>query len=104
MEFAAVGFDWDAGNTEKCRKHGVPLAEVEALLRGEPRIAPDHKHSLAEERFVAVGRDSRGRPMFVAFTLRMREGRRLIRPISARYMHEKEIAGYEKESPPLRER
>jgi uncharacterized DUF497 family protein len=27
--------------------------------------------------------------------LRMKDDQRLIRPVSARYMHEKEIAGYE---------
>jgi len=37
--------------------------------------------------------------MFVAFTFRERLGRRLIRAISARYMHKKEIAAYEKENP-----
>jgi uncharacterized DUF497 family protein len=42
--------------------------------------------------------------MFVAFTVRMHDGRRLIRPISARHMHGKEIAGYEQESSSLQER
>ena len=31
----------------------------------------------------------------MAFTLRSRAGQRLIRPISARFMHAKEIAHYE---------
>jgi hypothetical protein len=39
-----------------------------------------------------------GRPLFVAFTLRTRDNRQLIRPISARFMHAKEIAAYEKAS------
>lgn len=33
--------------------------------------------------------------MFVAFTLRVKAGLRLIRPISARYMHAKEAKRYE---------
>lgn len=33
--------------------------------------------------------------VFVAFTLRVRAGHRWIRPISARYMHAKEIPHYE---------
>jgi len=45
-----------------------------------------------------VGRDSHGRAMFVAFTMREQTDRLLIRPISARYMHRKEIENYEKES------
>jgi uncharacterized protein len=47
---------------------------------------------------IAVGRTSAGRQLFVAFTLRTKNGRRLIRPVTARYMHAKEIAAYEKES------
>jgi uncharacterized protein len=92
-------FDWDAANLEKCRNHGVSTAEIEDLLAGDPRIAPDQKHSLSEQRFIAIGRNAEGRPIFVAFTLRRRGGRSLIRPISARYMHAKEIARYEAESP-----
>jgi uncharacterized protein len=33
--------------------------------------------------------------MFVVFTIRVRDERVLIRPLSARYMHKKEIDGYE---------
>lgn len=36
--------------------------------------------------------------MFVAFTFRNRNGEQLIRPISARYMHEKEAREYEEKS------
>lgn len=92
------GFDWDGGNRAKCQKHGVSVAEIEALFRNAPRIAPDPKHSHDEDRLIAVGRTSAGRPMFVAFTIRTKNGRRLIRPVTARYMHAKEIAAYEKES------
>ena len=56
---------------------------------------PDLKHSANEDRYIAVGRDTDGRPVFVAFTVRERNGERLIRPVSARFMHGKEIEGYE---------
>jgi uncharacterized protein len=98
MERLRANFDWDDGNREKCQKHGVSVAEIEAFLGGTPRFAPDRKHSRTEERFLAVGRNSRGRAMFVVFTLRERHGELFIRPISARYMHRKETEGYEKES------
>ena len=94
MTEAVSGFDWDDGNREKCRKHGVGIAEIETLFVGKPRIAPDMKHSASEERFIAVGRGLDDRPMFVAFTLREVDGRFLIRPISARYMHSKESDRY----------
>jgi uncharacterized protein len=91
----ATGFDWDIGNREKCQKHGVSIAEVEALLRADPQIAPAARRSLTEERFIAVGRTPGGRALFIAFTLRTRDGARLVRPISARYMQAKEIERYE---------
>ena len=91
------GFDWDDGNRAKCQKHGVSIPEIEALFMNAPRIAPDPKHSDDEDRMIAVGRTNAGRPVFVAFTIRTKN-RRLIRPVTARYMHAKEIAAYEKES------
>jgi uncharacterized DUF497 family protein len=91
------GFDWDDGNRAKCQKHDVSIAEIEALFMNAPRIAPDPKHSDDEDRMIAVGRTSAGRPVFVAFTIRTKN-RRLIRPVTARYMHAKEVAAYEKES------
>jgi uncharacterized DUF497 family protein len=88
-------FNWDRSNRAHCRKHGVSIAEIEALLRDDPRIAPDLKHAHLEDRLIAVGRTAEGRPLFVAFTIRERFGQRMIRPVSARYMHAKEIKGYE---------
>ena len=84
-------FDWDDGNRAKAQKHGLTLSEIEHAMRTGARVAPDPAHSLAEQRFIAIGRDPAGRPVFVAFCLR---GER-IRPISARYMHAREIARYE---------
>lgn len=95
MKDNIAGFDWDEGNREKCRKHGVSTTAIEALLTGKARIVPDDKHSKGEERFIAVGRGASGRPMFVAFTIREREGKRFIRPVTARYMHKKESDRYE---------
>ncbi|MCA3254133.1 MAG: BrnT family toxin [Alphaproteobacteria bacterium] len=92
---AIAGFEWDAGNVGKCGKHGVAREEIEALFRHPHRIAPDVLHSVAETRFLAIGRGSGSRPIFVVFTLRDGADGRLIRPISARYMHRKEIARHE---------
>lgn len=60
-------------------------------MRTGARVAPDPAHSLSERRFIAIGRCPAGRPVFVAFCFR---GER-VRPISARYMHAREIARYE---------
>ena len=90
------GFDWDRGNIAKCQKHGVSLAEIEELFLSGPTLDPDPFHSREEVRIRAIGPVASGRWIFLAFTFREREGFRLIRPISARYMHRKEFVFYEK--------
>ena len=87
------GFDWDAANRVKCQKHGVSLDEIEFVLR-HGAFAPDVVHSVGEQRFIAVGRTLAGRPVFVAFTILMKNGLCLARPFSARYMHAKEALRY----------
>jgi len=90
------GFDWDEGNRGKCRKHGVSLEEIEALFSEPLMVRPDPAHSQAETRFLGVGKNAEGRHIFIAFTIRERGGKSFIRPISARYMHQKEVDQYEK--------
>ncbi len=99
MTRVIAGFDWDRGNRQKCQKHGVSLLQIEMVFSGMPRVAPDPRHSALEERHIAIGRTASGRAIFVAFAYRMIGGSLMIRPISARYMHRKEIDAYEKKSP-----
>jgi uncharacterized DUF497 family protein len=90
-----TGFDWDGGNWPKCGKHGVSREEIEQVLMST-NVAPDLKHSQQEPRYIAVGRTHVVRAMFVAFAIRQRQdGRHVIRPISARYMHVKEVKRFE---------
>jgi uncharacterized DUF497 family protein len=70
MELRVGGFDWDGGNRTKYQKHGLSIAQIETLFTHSPRIAPDAKHSADEDRLIAVGRIA-GRPVFVAFTIRV---------------------------------
>lgn len=92
------GFEWDDGNLAKCQKHGVTIAEIEAVFHHQPMIAPDKAHSKVEQRLIAIGSGAGTRPIFVVFTLREVDEETLIRPISARYMHKKEIASHEKDT------
>ena len=64
-------------------------------------ILPDEAHSGVETRFKAIGKTGEGRHIFLVFTIRTKKGERYIRPISARYMHRKEVQHYEKENPNL---
>ena len=99
MDVKVAGFDWDAGNRAKCQKHGVSVAEIEGLFSRSLLIIPDASHSRGEERLRAIGKTARGRSVFLVFTIRELAGKRLIRPVSARYMHRKEIKHYEEENP-----
>jgi len=95
MDLPVAGFDWDLGNLEKCRRHGVAIADIEAMFRRPLWVISDPAHSIRERRLRVVGTDHRGRHIFAVFTLRARRGEMLIRPISARYMHKREIRHYE---------
>jgi uncharacterized DUF497 family protein len=88
-------FDWDEGNWPKCGKHGVSKAEIEYVFRHRPLVRPDRTPQDEETRYNAVGINEEGRHIFIVFTLRTKSGYRLVRPISARYMHRKEVERYE---------
>ncbi len=101
MVLHANGFEWDKGNRAKCEKHGLSVSDIEGLFARPLAILPDAAHSQSEHRFRAIGRTEKGRGVFIVFTLRRKGDQMLIRPVSARYMHEKEIEAYEKENPNL---
>src|ERR1039458_6005234 len=91
------GFDWDEGNdTKSLKKHGVGKEVIEALFHASPAVTDDKRHSENEKRFVALGMTKERRWVIVAFTIRSKDGKNYVRPISARYMHEKEVMRYEK--------
>jgi len=90
------GFDWDAGNVGKCEKHGVAIAEIEDVFSRPLHILGDRQHSDIEDRFIAVGKTADGRGIFIGFTFRPGKAGVLIRPITARFMHKREIEKYEK--------
>ena len=98
MNVPISGFDWDDGNRDKCCQHGLSIQEVEAVIGNQETLnIPAVRNSAVEPRFIAVGRTGEGRYAFVVFTPRAKEGQIFARPISARYMHRKEIEKYEKE-------
>jgi len=87
------GFEWDDGNWPKCGKHGVTREEIELVLSGQPAVMVDPHPN--EPRMRAIGKTTAGRFVFLVFMLRKLDRKNLIRPISARYMHQKEIDHYE---------
>ena len=85
-----AGFEWDGANRAKCQKHGVSIREIEEIFAGLVQVAPDLKHSESEPRQLAIGRTATGRYAFVVFVTRGD----LVRPLSARFMHQREIDRY----------
>lgn len=65
------GFNWDRGNIEKCKKHGLNKEDIEQFfLQKEIYVAPDLKHSDLETRLLAIGHGPDNRYIIVAFTFR----------------------------------
>ena len=90
-----TGFDWDERNARKNEKHGVSMAEAEQVFFNIPLLVlEDMKHSRMEPRFHALGKTDKVRLLHITFTLRGAGEK--IRVISARNMHRKERAIYEK--------
>ena len=88
-----AGFDWDNGNWPKCGKHGVTQTEIEEVLLNTPAVMPDPHPE--EPRMRAIGKTSAGRYVFLVFMVRQFNDQFFLRPISARFMHQKEIDHYE---------
>ena len=90
-----TGFNWDDGNARKNDKHSVSMAEAEQVFFNAPLLVlEDSKHSNQEPRFHALGKSDDKRQLHITFTLR--QSGEKIRVISARDMHKKERATYEK--------
>ena len=99
-----AGFEWDHANRDKCQKHGVSIDAIEAAFQKPIAVVPDPRHSTAEERFKAIGVTDEGRHILIVFALRSRNGETFIRPISARYMHRREVRHYEETAAKIRDR
>lgn len=75
----------------------MSLAEIEASFHRPLAVFPDSAHSRSETRSKAIGTTDKGRHILIVFTLRGRGKKILIRPISVRFMHRKEVRYYEEE-------
>ncbi len=89
------GFDWDDANVYKISKHGLSVEVVEEFFSRKVLILPDSKHSGQETRMLAFGKSHEGRCIIAVFTRRNQYQQELVRVITARYMHKKEVVIYE---------
>ena len=92
----ALRFEWDPDKARRnLRKHRLSFEEATTAFEDERSVTmPDPTHSVGEERFVLLGRTSRGRIAIVAFTERS-EDIDAIRLISARLADRGERHDYE---------
>ena len=77
----------------------MPLAAIESVFGAPVTILPDKANPSGDQRYRAIGTTSDGRKAFIVFTLRAFGRGMRLRPISARFMHRKEVLVYEKAYP-----
>ena len=90
--------DGSIGTRAIARSVRLSARDIESIFQGPVSVFPDPEHSGEEERFIGIGKTEKHRNVFVVFKLRRKDDVVLIRPISARFMHKKEIHYYEKET------
>ncbi|MDP3982883.1 MAG: BrnT family toxin [bacterium] len=90
---SVVEFEWDDGNVDKSyQKHGIaPNEAEEVFLDSNLGIVPDPGHSGSEGRFVAIGKTTENKVLFIVFTMRNQR----LRVISARIANRRERRKYE---------
>ena len=90
-----VGFEWDEANVEHISRHNVAPAEAEEIFFDINNVLnEDIKHSIAEDRFIIIGKTKEERLLYQIFTKRGNK----IRVISARDINKKEVKLYEKKT------
>ena len=89
----ALTFEWDENKAlENYRKHGVSFEEAKTVFNDFFAITIyDPNHSINEDRFIDLGRSSRGRILVVVYT----ERNETIRLISSRMATRRECGHYE---------
>lgn len=88
-----LGFEWDNWNLDKSyKKHGITPNETEEVFLDEDvKIEKDVKHQQQEKRFIAIGKTTESKLLFVVFTVRVDK----IRIISGRMANKKEKEVYQ---------
>lgn len=87
-------FEWDAKKArENLKKHGVSFEEaLTAFADWRSATIPDPEHSVAEDRFILLGKSSRGNLLVVPHT----ERGEVVRIISAWHANARQRKQYEK--------
>ncbi len=73
------------------------MRAIESVFGRSVTIFDDPFDPGLEKRMRAIGKDEQGHYIFIVFCLRVKNDVTLLRPISARYMHAKEVRHYEQQ-------
>lgn len=86
-------FDWDEGNRDKPKKHGVTIDEAEEVFFDDNKVVfSDWEHSAKEKRSTLLGKTRKERLLNITYTIRKKK----IRIITARDSNKREVNLYEK--------
>lgn len=89
----AFEFEWDEGNRDKPKKHGLSQEETEEAFFDEDRVMfADWVHSATERRITLLGKTREGKILNITYTIRKNK----IRVVTARPVNKKEVKLYEK--------
>lgn len=91
VDKSVLQFEWDEGNNEKPKKHGLTLEETEeAFFDDNKVIFRDWKHSITEQRITLLGKTKKDKLLNITYTVRENK----IRVITARPINKKEVELY----------
>lgn len=86
-------FEWDKGNSEKPKKHGLTTEETEEAFFDDNKVVfRDWEHSTTERRITLLGKTKKDKLLNITYTVRKNK----IRVITARPINRKEVPLYEK--------
>ena len=90
---SSVEFDWDEGNRDKPKNHGVTIDEAEEAFFDDNKVVfNDWGHSAKEKRATLLGKTRKARLLNITYTVRKKK----IRIITTRDINKKEVHLYEK--------
>lgn len=90
-----TGFEWDEANVKHIARHNATPSEAEDVFFDTNNVLnEDLKHSIAENRFIIIGKTKEGRLLYQIFTKRGNK----IRIISSRDINKKEVKLYEEKT------
>ncbi len=89
-------FEWDSGNRDKPKKHGLSREEAEEAFFDKNKVVfDDWRHSSeTEQRATLLGKTRKGLLLNITFTIRGNK----VRIITTRRINKKEVYLYEKRS------